>query len=427
VAAVVFVDDHSVNVIDPATARDWPAGERSGGADLVRRRLTRVLFDLAATAVEAGMDVRTVYCGSVVWDLLAGEATPGELTTACYDDPAILRGRYPFVRHADLAEDELRFAGPFTFSGYRYIRVWLPVVRALTVGAATDVMADSDTVTEYNQLRASGMEPGDAAVAAGAADATWKRRRAARLGIDVDNPAALAAFANIGLTVAAWRNTALEDLHSGWDDSDTQPARRLPPTIDPAGDTARTQAIAAQVDAGGGIPDDTMLRLNTWTQHQLASHITAEAVDLAAVRALLSDADRVLHVGDATLRAGGFFGDRFAELTNSVVEACERLAQHAQREGDQALVYALATSGLAYASGWWGTPYWADTVKRLPPDLLDAPARELLTHTPWRLTSGHSDQIVWTRPFEDAKTDAKRAWFSQRHTAPPTLYETFVI
>jgi hypothetical protein len=427
VAAVVFVDGHSVDVVDSATARDWAAGQRSRYTDPIRRRLTRLLFDLAATSIETGIDVRTVYCGSVLWDLLAGEAAPGEPTAACYDDPAVLRGRYPFVRHTDLAEDELRFAGPHTLSGYRYIRVWLPVARALTVGAATDVMADLGTVTEYNRLRAAGAEPGDAAATAGAADATWKRRRAARLGIDVDNSAELSAFANIGLTVAAWRETALEILHSGWTDSDARPDGRLPPTTDPAADAARTLAIAAHVAAGGGIPDALMLRLNTWTQHQVATYVTARAVDLAAVRALLSDTDRVLQVGAAALRAGDFFGDRFADLTDSVVEACERLARHAHREGGQALVYALAISGLAYASDWWGTPYWADTVNRLPPHLLDMPARHLLTHTPWLLTSGQSDQIVWTQPFEDAKTDAKRAWSSSRDSSPPTLYDSLVI
>ncbi len=331
------------------------------------------------------------------------------------------------MRDAELAEDEVRFAGPHTFSGYRYSRVWLPVARALAVGAATDVMADPDTVAWYNELRADGRGSGDAAAMAGATDASWKRRRTARLGISVDNPAELVAFANIGLTVAAWRNTVLEDLHSGWDDSDTQPARRPPPTADRAADAARTHAIAAQIDVGGGIPDDVMLRLNTWTQNQLAGHVTARAVDLAAVRVLLSDPDRVLCVGDAELPAGEFFGDRFTELTSSIAEACDGLARYVHREGDQTLVYALAISGLAYASGWWGTPYWSDIVDRLPPDLLDSGARRLLTDTPWLLTSGDSDQIVWTRPFEEAKTEAKQAWSADRNGASPTLDESLVV
>lgn len=95
VAAVVFVDDHRVDVVDPATARAWAAGERNG--DPVRRRLTRVLFNLAAAAIIAEIDVRTVYCGSDVWDLLAGEAAPGDVVALCCDDPALLRGRYPLL------------------------------------------------------------------------------------------------------------------------------------------------------------------------------------------------------------------------------------------------------------------------------------------------------------------------------------------
>jgi len=427
VAAVVVVGHRSVEVVGPVAARGRVAGERGEDAAPVRRRLTRALFDLAADLVAAGLDLRTVYCGGAVWDLVAGEATPGEVAAACDDEPAVLRGRYPFVRSPGLAEDQVRYAGPFTLSGYRYVPVWLPVARAVAAGAPTDVMADMDTVAEYGRLRGEGSGPGEAAAVAGAADGTWKRRRAARLGIDVDNPAELIGFATIGLTVAAWRNTALEELHSGWEQDGTDTPRLPAPTLDRAADTERTRAVAAQVDAGGGIPDDVMLRLNTWTQHQLAGLVTARAVDLPAVQALLSDPDRVLRIGDAQLRCGDFFGDRVAELTGSIAEACHHLAQHAHREGDQALVCALAISGLAYAPGWWGTPYWPDVVNRLPPDLLDAPACRLLTDTPWLLTSGHGDQIVWTRAFEDAKTEAKRAWSAGRDSARPTLSEALVL
>jgi len=90
-------------------------------------------------------------------------------------------------------------------------------------------------------------------------------------------------------------------------------------------------------------------------------------------------------------------------------------------------VYALAISGLTYAGGWWGTPYWPDIVDRLPPGQLDAPARRLLTDTPWLLTSGHGDQIVWTRAFEDAKAEAKRAWLTGRNAAQPILSEMLVL
>jgi hypothetical protein len=50
-----------------------------------------------------------------------------------------------------------------------------------------------------------------------------------------------------------------------------------------------------------------------------------------------------------------------------------------------------------------------------------------LTHTPWLLTSGHTDQLVWTRPFEDAKTAARRAWLSDRDAASPAFSEVLVL
>ncbi|MGX6608572.1 hypothetical protein ACWKSP_41640, partial [Micromonosporaceae bacterium Da 78-11] len=244
------------------------------------------------------------------------------------------------------------------------------------------------------------------------------------LGIAVTDPAELAAFALIGLTVAVWRNTALEDLHSGWADDNTP---YPPATRERGDDVLRTQAIAEGVGTGGGIPDDVMLRLNTWTQHQLSEHVTADVINLAAVQAILRDPGRTLQVGDAQVSAGVFFGDQFTEMAASINDACDRLRAYAHREGDQTLVYALAVSGRAYASDWWGSPYWLDTVNRLPADLLDPQARQLLMNTPWLLTSGHSSQIVWTQPFEDAKAAAKLAWCSSRGSATPRLEEAFVL
>jgi hypothetical protein len=222
-----------------------------------------------------------------------------------------------------------------------------PSEPALAFGAPTDVMADPETVTQYNQQRRNGTGPTEAATRVGAADAAWKRRRAARIGVDVDNPSELTAFANIGLTVAVWRNTVLEDVHSGWYDDQTQPPEPPAATVDRTADADRTHMIAAHVDAGGGIPDDTMLRLNTWTQHQLARFVTPQKVDLAATRKLLCDPDRVLRVGDAQLRASEFFGGQLADLTASITEQCDRLAEHSHRKGEQALLYAPAL-----ARGW---------------------------------------------------------------------------
>ncbi|MGX6608608.1 hypothetical protein ACWKSP_41840, partial [Micromonosporaceae bacterium Da 78-11] len=178
-AAVVYVDDHRVEILDVADAR-----ARAEGSDIdrPRRRLTRTLLRMGEMLVAEGVDLRTMQCGSGVWTLLTEEAFAEEVITSRYDDPLVLRGRYPFIRNTALADDEIRYMGPFTLSGTRYLPMWLPISRALAVGQATDVVQDLDTVFEYGQLRTAGTDPDQAAAAVGAIDGTWQRGRATELG-----------------------------------------------------------------------------------------------------------------------------------------------------------------------------------------------------------------------------------------------------
>jgi hypothetical protein len=108
VAAVVIVDEHRVDVLTPATARDRATGADRIESPPVRQRLTRVIFDLASACLDAGIDLRAVYCGPVIWNLLANEPPranrPPPATTnqpcCAADTPSCATKTWPKTRSA---------------------------------------------------------------------------------------------------------------------------------------------------------------------------------------------------------------------------------------------------------------------------------------------------------------------------------------
>jgi hypothetical protein len=120
------------------------------------------------------------------------------------------------------------------------------------------------------------------------------------LRLEDDGPA-MAQLAAIGLTLEAWRNTSLEDLHAG-----SHPS--------------------------GGFPD----------------------ADIA-----LGDPDRVLPGG---VTVGELAGEEFEELASDsqrVLAGCQRLEQ--ERGFAYLLTFLALRAGLSY-KGWFGSPWWRDVV-----------------------------------------------------------------
>lgn len=100
------------------------------------------------------------------------------------------------------------------------------------------------------------------------------------------------ALATTGYVVSCWRNTVVEDIHSGG---------FVP--------TARRGSYARD-----GIPDRDMLRLNVATWRQIRPHVHPEGIDVIAVRALLRDKHRLIVLGSNTFTCGELFAGTWTKL-----------------------------------------------------------------------------------------------------------------
>lgn len=171
------------------------------------------------------------------------------------------------------------------------------------------------------------------------------------LGLRYDRDgAAMRQLAAIGLTVQAWRNTSLEDLHAGDHPS-------------------------------GGFPDADMMRFNIATFRVVAGHVEADRLDWEALIAALTDPARELPGG---ITVGELAGDEFAALA-----ADSRRALEIDRniEADQGFLYVVLFLGLQGGMsnrGWYGTPWWEDIVE-LFGELIADPASSA-----WKYDDGKS-------------------------------------
>jgi len=150
-----------------------------------------------------------------------------------------------------------------------------------------------------------------------------------QLGLSIDGDgAAMAQLAAIGLTIRAWRNTSLEDLHAGDHPS-------------------------------GGFPDSDMMRFNIATFRVVSACITADHFDWNTLQSVLTDPDRVLPGG---LTVGALAGDEFDRLASDIREALAISERTEQRQGFAYLLTVFALqAGISY-KGWYGSPWWPDVV-----------------------------------------------------------------
>jgi hypothetical protein len=160
------------------------------------------------------------------------------------------------------------------------------------------------------------------------------------LGLDPErDPREMRQLAAIGLTIRAWRNTSLEDLHAG-----SHPS--------------------------GGFPDSQMMRFNIATTRVVFRHIEDDRFDWGGLRAALTDPHRELPGG---LTVGGLCGEEFEELASNIDEALAISERTEERRGFPYLLTVFALqAGISYKE-WHGSPWWPDVVERFL-ELLEDPS-----------------------------------------------------
>ncbi len=151
------------------------------------------------------------------------------------------------------------------------------------------------------------------------------------LGLDPDGDRReMQQLAAIGLTLRAWRNTSLEDLHAG-----SHPS--------------------------GGFPDSQMMRFNIATTRVVSGYIEDGQFDWSGIRTALTNPDRELPGG---LTVGGLCGEEFESLAADIDDALAIVERTEQRRGSTYVLTVLAVqAGISYKD-WYGSPWWSDVVER---------------------------------------------------------------
>lgn len=144
-------------------------------------------------------------------------------------------------------------------------------------------------------------------------------------------------MAAIGLTVLAWRNTKIEDLHAG-----SHPS--------------------------GGFPDTVMMRSNIATFRVVLDLIGEEGIDWFGLEGELSDPDRPLAEG---LTVGKLCGDEFDLVANNSLEILETCQWAEEENSPDYMVLALALQAGISTKGWFGSPWWEDVIEKFM-ELVDA-------------------------------------------------------
>lgn len=151
-----------------------------------------------------------------------------------------------------------------------------------------------------------------------------------QLGLDVDRDRPeMNQLAAIGLTIRAWRNTSLEDLHAG-----SHPS--------------------------GGFPDSQMMRFNIATFRVVSKCIEDDRFDWSGLRIALTDPSREL---PGALTVAELCGEEFEQLAADIHEALEISEWTEQRRGFPYLLTVFAMrAGISYKD-WYGSPWWRDVVE----------------------------------------------------------------
>jgi hypothetical protein len=200
------------------------------------------------------------------------------------------------------------------------------------------------------------------------------------------------ALATTGYVVSCWRNTVLEDIHSG---GFVPSARR--------GSYARD-----------GIRDRDMARLNVATWRQIRPHVHPTGIDVMAVRDLLRDKKRPVTIGTNTFTCGNLFAGTWTKLVWHLNEGAWLPLDLAGRlfGGDEsAAMRYYAICGGNYAPDWFGNPWWEAAVTAWAKQ--NQPARvedlDLALHTPNELDDNTIPWLMRAK-YDRVFSDAIRTW-----------------
>ena len=227
----------------------------------------------------------------------------------------------------------------------------------------------------------------------------------ADLGADLDDPAELHACVAVGLTTLLWRNTHLENIHTGveWRENVEALANTLPLAeqeefhkirgseeaawhenlynLGLISDVAQVDYLIDGREHGHAIPDSIMMRLNCSTAGDLRAILTAmddphaEASGahqsdkpdfplwLYETALAVANPDRELIIGKALMTAGQLIGPIGWELFEADLNAKVNRAIGIGRViGSERLMLYVAVSALSYSNTNWPLPYWVDGI-----------------------------------------------------------------
>lgn len=174
------------------------------------------------------------------------------------------------------------------------------------------------------------------------------------MGVDLTDRGQLVAAGAVGLTVALWRNTVVEEIHAGAVDGGFRPR-----DVDMLRMNASTcDDVAEVLDAV--LPEDIT---SPGTHGPVPDRPVPE--HLMAVIDLLSEPDRLLTIGPSIVTAGEVLGEQWPVLVEDQLRKLNVTLAVADGFGSRTSLWFSALSGAGYAGTWWPLPYFADGVARL--------------------------------------------------------------
>jgi hypothetical protein len=152
---------------------------------------------------------------------------------------------------------------------------------------------------------------------------------------------ALLDLAAIGLTNGSWRNTLLEDIHAG-------------------------------ADGGPGISDADMMRFNIATFRTVRAHLSLDEIAWEELLDALTDPERPLP-GRTTVEVVA--GASYQALAESIEDQLNVAYSAADSHGIAFALRRFAIHGGLACRGWYGTPWWPETVDVFIEELADPQSR----------------------------------------------------
>lgn len=241
----------------------------------------------------------------------------------------------------------------------------------------------------------------------------------------------------VGLAVAFWRNQEIENVHAGADatldpdvrrilaQQDRDMADALGDVADPA-EMARMMLVCGQVDHGGGISDDIMMRANAhtaatvrdWLERQVPltgarAYLADHPTWLSDAVGLLADPHRTVVVGGARLTASQLLGRAWGEQGAGTYAKFASHAQLGDLVGFDTLAAWYALMAVGYAGHWYPLGAWTTGVSQArQAGLLPGETErfwQALAEKPWRLSGRQARRVLGDAQVADLVQAARVA------------------